>query len=150
MKVYHAFLSLWLFAVCNKAIILSPVRPCYVFSRLFSAEKQKCMMVLVVLNWSSWSDHLTSVQNPKPAQPDQNETVFPTGLTHQTHMAYMLSDLRGNLSMTRILNAQIMILYIGSSFSEGIILTVKVTVLGRNSQLANKILRALEYFPTFS
>lgn len=107
-------------------------------------------MVLVVLNWSSWSDHLTSVQNPKPAQPDQNETVFPTGLTHQTHMAYMLSDLRGNLSMTRILNAQIMILYIGSSFSEGIILTVKVTVLGRNSQLANKILRALEYFPTFS
>lgn len=107
-------------------------------------------MVLVVLNWSSWSDHLTSVQNPKPAQPDQNETVFPTGLTHQTHMANMLSDLRGNLSMTRILNAQIMILYIGSSFSEGIILTVKVTVLGRNSQLANKILRALEYFPTFS
>lgn len=69
-------------------------------------------MVLVVLNWSSWSDQLTSAQNPKPAQPDQNETVFPPELTQQTHMAYMLSDLRGNLSMTRILNAQTMVLYI--------------------------------------
>jgi len=55
-------------------------------------------------------------------------------------MAYMLSDLRGNLSMT-------MVLYIGSSFLKGIILTV--TVMGRNSQHANKILRALAYFPTF-
>lgn len=108
------------------------------------------MMVLVVLNLSSWSDQLASAQNPKPAQPDQNESVFPTGLTHQTHMAYMLSDLRGNLSMTRILNAQTMVLYIGSSFSEGIILTVTVTGLGRNRQLDNKILRALEYVPTFS